>query len=108
MNKRNFSKIYPALSGALGGDFQYPDGRTDEELARTLRKDLPPHDRRQLLLRLMDDCKKLMSNIDSQWEILSDTANRSLGTPEQARDWLDRIMAALEDALRDIDGAKPS
>lgn len=102
MNKREFSTLYPTLSAALGGEFQYPDGRTDEELARTLREDLSPDDRRELLRWLLDDCKKLMPNIDSQWEILSDAANRSLSTPEQARDWLTRIMAAWEHSLRMI------
>lgn len=108
MNRREFSKAYPALSGALGGEFQYPEGRSDEELARTYRNDLPEQDRRDVLQRLLDDCYRLVPNIGTQWEILSDAANRSLDTPEQAKDWLTRIVATWEQSLREIDGTKPS
>jgi len=107
MNRREFSEIYPTLSGALAGEFQYPAGRSDEELARSLRDDLPRVNRRKLIQRLLGDCYKLLPDIEGQWQALSDAANRSLDTPEQARCWLNRIMVVWERTLLEIDDANP-
>jgi hypothetical protein len=99
MNKREFSKAYPSLDGALAGEFQYPDGRSDEDVAHAYISDLSGDDRIGALRYLLNDCYRLLPNIDAEWEALAHAANRRFDTPVSAKQWLNRIISTWERAL---------
>lgn len=103
MNNRDFSKAYPSLDGALAGEFQYPDGRSDDDLARTYRSDLSGNDRANALRHLLSDCYRLLPNIETQWEALAHATNRHFDTPALAKEWLNRIISIWENLLREVE-----
>lgn len=107
MNKNEFFAKYEALGGIFAGNFHDGiGGDTDSAIAESISKELnsSPED----LRLLVNDCERLIQNIDIEWGILGDTANRHFEDAAEARAWLVSIFAVWEEALRGIDGAKPS
>lgn len=109
MNWREFSDKYPVLSGTLAGDFHDSETVDDESNARNLRNDLSTEDRIYLLDELLADARKLMANIDADWEVMIAKANRQIYNAADARAWLMRVIDAWQEELARLrsNGSKP-
>lgn len=107
MEKNEFFSKYEALGGVLAGNFHDGiGGDTDSAIAESVLKELGSS---QADLRLLvSDCERLIQNVESEWGVLGDAANRHFEDADEARAWLAGIFAVWEKALREIDGTKPS
>lgn len=100
MNWREFDDKYPTLSGTLASSFHdSADAFDDEGLARSLDSGLALDDRIRLFTGYVADARKLMVNIETDWEVMAAIANRPIRNSEQARAWLLRVIAALQEEL---------
>lgn len=110
MNRREFADKYPSLSGILGSVFQYPEGKSDEEIAKEAVEEpfTAARKRSRLLTELVRESNALLPQLEAEWQVLAKAANRPLLSPQQTRDWLLSMMAVWEQTLRGINGTKPS
>lgn len=110
MNRQEFADKYPSLSGILGSIFQYPEGKSDAEIAKEAVEEpfTAARKRSRLLAELVRESNAFLPHLEAEWQVLAKAANRSLLSPEQTREWLLSVVAVWEKALREIDGAKPS
>jgi hypothetical protein len=109
MKGNEFTEKYPDLAPTLMGYFDMSD-LTDEEIAQEAVKleDRPAVHRAKVIDSLVKESHKLLLDIDRDWDAFGDVANRPFRDAQQAREWLMRILAVWEKALREIDGGKPS
>lgn len=110
MNTREFSDKYPSLSGILGSIFQYPEGKSDADIAKEAIEEpfTSARKRSRLLVELVRESNEFLPHLEVEWQVLAKTANRPLQSSKQTREWLLGVLAVWENALREIDGAKPS
>lgn len=110
MNRQEFSDKYPSLSGVFASIFQYPEDRSDEEIAREA-VDEPftmAAKRFRLLSELVREINLALVSLDAEWQIVAKAANRPLQSCEDTREWLLRVAAVWEKLLSEINGARPS
>lgn len=108
MNRDGFRKAFPDLSGYLAGDFQYPDGRNDRQVAADMLSALPIRERREILVLLVRQANDLLEMIHEAWAPLASVANRGFRDESEAREWLSGVTGVWEEALAKLDGSKPA
>ncbi|PIR18908.1 MAG: hypothetical protein COV48_04920 [Elusimicrobia bacterium CG11_big_fil_rev_8_21_14_0_20_64_6] len=110
MNRREFAGKYPSLSGILASVFQYPEGRSDEEIAREAVEEpfTLAAKRFRLLSELVRESNLALVSLDAEWQVVAKAANRPLQSCEDTREWLLRVTAVWEKLLSEINGTKPS
>lgn len=102
-----FIEKYPGLAGELAGYFHESETVDDESNARNLRRDLSAGDRINLLRELLEDASKLTVNMDDDWEIMIEMANRRIYNVTDARAWLRSVMLAWQEELTRLQGNDP-
>lgn len=106
-NWMEFSDIYPSLAGQLAGDFHDSETVDDGFNARNTRLDLPHKHRIELLSHLLVDARKLMLNIEAEWQIMAEMANRRIYNVAEARAWLTLIIDGWQEELDRLQGEGP-
>lgn len=95
MNRQEFAIEYPSLSGILGSIFQYPDGKSDAQIAKEAVAEpfTAANKRSRLLVELIRECNALLPRLETEWQVLAKAANRPLQSHTQTRDWFLTVMA---------------
>jgi len=99
IKRSEFKENYPSLSPTLAGTFYDSEPPEDETTARNLRDDLPSESRIRLITRLLADSHRLMANIERDWDLLGERANRKIHDSAEGRAWLIRIMVVWQEEL---------
>lgn len=109
MDEKAFEKKYPNLAPTLMGYFDMSD-ITDEEIAKQAVElsGFSNEDRAAAIGSLVKESHQLLLDLDREWEVFRDVANRHLDSPEIAKEWLLRVLAVWERALNKLDGKRPS
>lgn len=109
MDEKQFSEKYPTLAPTLMGYFDMSD-ISDEEIAEQAVEyaGFSPEKRAAAIRDLIADCNRLCLNLDNEWPMFREAANRHLDSPELAKKWLVRVMGVWERALSKLDGKRPS
>lgn len=95
-----FRNKYLSLSPTLASHFYDSDNAFDDEaLARSIDDDRPVEDRIEVLRELLADAHKLMANLEEDWEIMAEKANRRIHDLPAAREWLMRVVVAWQEEL---------
>lgn len=85
----------------LANDFCDPDddSKSDEEIARLIRTEVPPRQRLVLINELINDVDRILESIDTHWNPLQRYLNRKFKDAGEARTWLLEIRGVWQDEL---------
>ena len=110
MDKADFYRRYPVLSGYLASDFAEgviaEDERTAAEIVADLRRSSASYGKN--LRQLVAEARGLRGGLDSEWQVLDSVVLREFDGRAAAEAWLLKVLAVWEKALQDAEsGRKP-